>query len=59
MRVPVGAQFPADDHRGFEFREDEMRFSDYWMPNQSLQATPVRAWVEALRRRPGVPELDR
>ena len=25
--------------------------------NQSLQATPVSAWVDVLRRRPGVPEL--
>ena len=36
-----------------------MRVSGYWMPNQSLQATPVGAGLEAVSRRPGVPELDR
>ena len=29
------------------------------MPNQSLQATPVGAGLEALARRSGVPELHR
>ena len=59
MRVPVGAQFSADDRRGFEDREDELRFAGYWMPNQALQATPAGAGLGVLRRWPGVPELWR
>ena len=58
-RVGLPDQFAADDHRGFDFREDQMRVSEDWIPNQSLQATPVSAGLVALSRRPGVPELDR
>ncbi|MDO8729939.1 MAG: hypothetical protein Q7J69_01965 [Candidatus Omnitrophota bacterium] len=52
-------QFAAEDHHGFDFREDQMRVSEDWIPNQSLQATPVGARRVVLSRRPGVPELRR
>ena len=58
-RVGLPDQFAAEDRHGFDFREDHMRDSESGIPNQSLQATPVGAGVEVLRRRPGVPELGR
>ncbi len=52
-------EFAEADHLGSDFREPLMRVEEDRKPNQSLQATPVGAGLEALSRRPGVPELGR
>ncbi len=57
--VGLPDQFAAKEHHGFDFREDQMKISQDWIPNQSLQATPVGAGLEVLSHRPGVPELGR
>ena len=52
-------QFSAEDHHGFDFREDQMRISEDGIPNKALQATPVGAGLVAWSRGSGVPELHR
>ena len=53
-------QFAADDHHGFDFREDQMRISEDWIPNQSLQTTPrFRLGWHVGRHWRGVSELGR
>ena len=52
-------RFAAEDHHGFDFREDQMTISEDGIPNQSLQATPVGAGLVVWSHGSGVPELGR
>ena len=54
--VGLPDQFAADDHHRFDFREDQMRDSEDWIPNQSLQTTPRfrLGWHVGRHRRGGV-----
>jgi len=36
-------QFAAEDHRGFDFREDQMRVSEDGIPNKALDRTAMSA----------------
>ncbi len=37
--VGLPDQFAAEDHHGFDFREDQMRISEDWIPNKALERT--------------------
>ena len=58
--VGLPDQFAAEDHHGFDFREDQMTISEDRIPNQSLQTTPrLRLGWHVGRHWRGVSELGR